>query len=151
MNESQTATAARYPVKIGNVELLMSPMSDKDISEIDNWLRATYLANARASLNGETNQALRNETIAVASKEAMTISLFSEHGKRMLGTVDGMARLLWQSVHRNHPTVTYEELRAQLFDPSNLNAVNEAFNKANNSGEGKNHKSKRQTKKKAKR
>jgi cytochrome c553 len=128
---SQILTSAKFPIELDGKEFLMSPLNDQDIAELDLWMSSYYLKMVRASLEDETNQALRDETIRVASREALSLSIMTRDGQKILATVNGMTRLLWQSIKLNHPNVTVHELRAMLLSKENMTRVNEAFAKTN--------------------
>ena len=109
---------------------MMSPLTDRDISELDEWVRARYIATARASLEGVTGPD-REETLRIAMDRAMALTWLSGEGLKLIATIDGTARLLWQSIYRSHPDLKYEDLRQLMLDPRNIANVNEAFKELN--------------------
>lgn len=120
-------TAAAVPIQIGGQEYLMSPLTDQDISEIDEWLRARVIRAAMQAIPGNAEAGARDAALAQAMKVAMTISWVSGDGPKMMSSVDGIARILWQSLKHRHPKVVYEELRAQMFDAANVAEFNRGF------------------------
>lgn len=114
---NQKLTAASMPLKIGSKTFQASPLSDKDLTELDNWVRADFIRTARKSLTPDMSTAEREETLSVAMRIAQTLCAFRGSGARQLASVDGMIRLVWQSVKHNHPNVTEDELRALLLTP----------------------------------
>lgn len=128
-------TAASYPLDLADgTTYQFSPLTDKDIDEIDGWLQARVIENARRSLTPDMTQAERDELQSLAIRESLSVSLISPQGARMLATVQGMTRLVWQSVKRNHPGVTEDQIRAHMLSPENIQRANAAFSKVNNSG-----------------
>lgn len=118
----------------------MTPMSDKDMVEVDEWLRANYIRTARSSLPSDATQLERDETLTIAMREAQSISFMSGQGAQMIGTVSGLARLIWQTVKHRHPDVSYESLRSKLFNPANVREGNRVWKQLNlgKKGEGEN-------------
>lgn len=133
-------TSARRPIRLGDREFLASPLTDRDIAELDEWIQEHFIDLARRSLKPSTSEADRELTMRVAMREAMSLTWLSGQGARIMGTVDGLSRLLWQMIHHSHPEVRPEQLRAYLIDPklaqANMQQVNDAFAKLN-VGDGK--------------
>lgn len=147
MTHDTAVTGGRRPLKIGGVEYMASQLSDKDIAELDEWLRARFISMARDSLGPDCSQKQIDDTLAVAMRDAMGLTWMSGIGARVMASVDGVARLAWQMVHHSHPTVTYEEIRKHMYDPRNMANVNDAFDGLN-VGEGKSFKKEREKKRK---
>ena len=112
-------SAARFPIPFSDVTYYMSPLTDRDIDELDNWLRASYLQMARNSLEGVTDQELRRETLQIAMDHARTLSWMQGEGSEIAGTLEGITRVLWQGMRHNHPELAYETLREKMRDPLN--------------------------------
>ena len=111
-------------------EFRMSPLVDKDIAEIDEWLQARVIENAcNAAANLSPEDAKEIKQIAV--QESVTISFLSAQGAKILATVPGMARIAWQSLHKNHPEISVDELAMMLLNPKNVNNLNERFTRLN--------------------
>jgi hypothetical protein len=123
----------------------MAPVTDKDISELDEWVQARYIRIARDSLPSDASPEEREETIRIAMLQAQSLTWLSGHGAKMIATVAGMTRLVWQSIRREHPDVTEEDLREHMFSPENIEAANIAFKKLNSPSK-KGPKAKRNTK-----
>jgi len=130
-NERAALTAASTPVVLSGRTLQFSPLSDKDIAELDRYIQARYIQLARESLPASATEQERKETLSLAMTAAAGLTWMSGVGQRMMATVEGMARLCWQSVKKNHDDVSLEWLTHELFDPSNLDAVKDAFKVAN--------------------
>lgn len=130
-----TLASARRPIRFGNTEYLASPLTDRDIAELDEWIQEHYIDLARRSLRSSTSEADRELTMRVAMREALTLTWLSGQGARIIGTIDGLTRLLWQMVQHNHPNVTPAQLRAHLTDPrtlqENISRINDTFEKLN--------------------
>jgi hypothetical protein len=115
----------------------MQQLKDTDIAELDEWVQARHIHIARKSLDANCSQAERDETLRLAMLQAQDMTWMSGRGAKMIATPAGMARLVWQCVHRNHPGVTEEEIAGHMFDPNNIDsavnvdAANDAFKKLN--------------------
>lgn len=105
-------------------EFLMSPMTDKDLSELDLWLQSRYLNQTlESSTSPDSRKAIR--------KYASTLSAWSGEGLSMMQCEDGAARMLWQAIHRNNASVSYESLRRLMQSDKNKLQFNEVFNELN--------------------
>lgn len=124
-------TKAARPLKfVDGTEYRMSPLSDKDIEELDSWVQSEFLATARKAAEGASEEEYER-LMRVAMQEAMGLTWMSGPGAKRMATVYGMTRLCWQSVKRNHPDVTFDELRTKLFDPANIRRLREEFQRLN--------------------
>lgn len=131
-------TAASLPLefvetvdgKTRKVYLQMSPLSDVDISELDLWVQTRYIRMARQAA-ADLPQEKQGAEIEIAQRTAAGLSAFSGAGARMIASVNGMARVVWQSIHAKHPEVSEERIKFLLFNPANLSEANAAFKAAN--------------------
>lgn len=119
--------------KVDVMELAFYPLEDVDYSEMDEWVRAHIIRTARASLNVDSPQHERDETLRTAMVTAMQITAFSGIGYRILATPDGWARLCWQSCKRGRDlnVFTVLMLRKYMFNPTNIAELNDAFKRQN--------------------
>lgn len=111
--------------------LRFSPLSDRDILELDEWVRARAIADARNSLKDEDDPIIRAETLDAAMRFAQGLTFMSGHGSRILATPEGLSRVLYLSVRKNHPDIKEDALRPLLLAESNKEAVNAAFQHVN--------------------
>jgi hypothetical protein len=137
MSVDHALTGASYPLRLGNRDLMFSPLNDVDISELDLWIQARYMRIARESLK-QCSAAEREETLSIALRVSAGMSAFSGPGARMLTGIDGMTRLVWQCCRKQSPDLTELELRRILFDPTTRDVspklreqINEAFRAVN--------------------
>lgn len=125
-------TAAPIPIKfIDGTTFQFSPLTDRDLDEMDEWLRACIMENALESIPASANQAQRDELLAVAGRRADLIAFLSPDGAAMVATLKGMTHLLWMSIRKMHPDVTEESLLTIIRDPRNLQILNAKFRHAN--------------------
>lgn len=123
-------TAASSPLKLRDLELNLSPLSDKDIEELDEWVQSRFLDRVRVSLKGASPEE-RRESLEIAMQQSVTLTWMSGLGAKILATVPGMARLVYQSALKRHPNITYEEIRARVVDPEDVERINYKFAKLN--------------------
>lgn len=119
----QSVTAAPHPVELGGQTYLMSPLTDGDFEQLNNWLRSGVIQMARQSLTPDMLAEEREETLAVAMREARKMSYLSEAGRASLASIDGTAQLLWLGLRRNHPALTADEVRSLVFEGDDALAV----------------------------
>lgn len=124
-------TAASAPLVLAGVEYRMSPLSDRDIAELDEWVQIRYVNLVLASLPAEAEQEERDALRVRAAREALGMTWMSGEGARLMATVDGVTRLLWQSLRREHPDIKEEDLRRLLYSPENIAATRHTFTRLN--------------------
>lgn len=132
-NDDALMSAAPRPITFADgTSFRMSPLTDADISELDNWLRQRYVRTVMDSLPKDATDATEERTRMAAAREAMNLTWMSGLGANIMGTVDGMAQLCWQGCHHNHPDLTPEQLRKYMFNPTNIKEVAFGFKALNN-------------------
>lgn len=131
MNNDPALTGAGVPLAIAGQEFQMHSLSDKDFVELDEWIRQRMMKTALASLAGITDSTLRAEIIQNATIAASTATWLSGPGVKILSTVDGVSRMLWQSVKKGNPNVTHADLRSLCFDRDNVEEIVTTFNRIN--------------------
>jgi len=129
-------TAARSVVSFvddeGNdVVYNTSPMTDRDIAEIDEWLQCRVNELAMKACRNCADASERREMLTAAALSAGSVSCTTAEGARMLATIDGWARLTWQAIHRNHPNVSPDDLRKLMTNPANIEKADANFRRLN--------------------
>lgn len=128
-----TITGAAIPLTFADgTTYQASPFSDRDIDELDEYVRHVLIRNARQSCRDADvtpEEAQRIESTAL--EMSISITWMSGVGARLMSQPRGMARLVWQSVKHNHPDVTEDQIHKQLLDPENVRAANSTFAQAN--------------------
>lgn len=132
-----TVTAASFPIQLAGKEFHMSPLTDRDIDELDTWLQAQMVEIARASLKDDMSEREREEILGAAMREASRMTWLSGDGARKMRTLRGVSRVLWQSLRRRHPELSHDEVKSMLMDPATIAYVNTVFRKINNVRESK--------------
>lgn len=113
MDYAQVAAAPAEWTLAGRT-FLVSPLTDLDRGELDNWVRGLLIRAARESLNGDGLD-VREETLATALRTSLTVFWDGPEGRaQIFGTTRGMARFIRQSLKARHPDVTAEWLAERL-------------------------------------
>ena len=115
-------------------EFLMTALSDRDMTELDEWVRSRYIDMARKSLPSDATQEQREETMRLAMDRAIGLTFMSGIGARMMATIEGVARLTWQSLRARQPNLTYEQVKAYMFSKENVKCANERWKELNLGG-----------------
>ena len=114
------------PVKFhGGVEYLFSPLTDGDMDELDLWARAQMVRVAMEAVKDQQPR-FQAAVAATAARESLIVSWADTSGTR-----EGVARMIWQSVKRKHPTVTYEQCQSHARVPQNVDACLVAYGELN--------------------
>lgn len=125
-------TGAAVPVTIGGVEFLLSPLSDLDIVELDEWIRSRIIQSTAIAAR-ELAKDMRDELNDRAIRIASAAGVVSVEGVRILSTIDGLARMIWQSTREHHPGVSYDDVRKLLSaNTQDFELANTAIKRANN-------------------
>ncbi len=109
-------TQAATPLHLGGVEYRLSPCTDEDIEELDNWLRSSVIRMAHDSLTEGMSQAERREILDVAMDKARELSWVSGDGAKAMASLDGISRVVWQGLRHNHPELTHADVRKLIVD-----------------------------------
>lgn len=124
-------TGASFPITLGGAEYHMSPLSDIDIEELNNWLRSRFIQMARDSLPENASQQQVDDTLRVAMQTAHDMSWMTGAGAKQMSHPDGIARLLWQSLRKRHPDLTHAQVRALIVSPATIASVMATFDHVN--------------------
>jgi len=125
-------SAAAVPLKFSDgTEYSLSPLTDKEIDEIDLWLQGHIIEIARRSLSPTASLAEREETLSLAMREASSYSMLNMKGIKALSNIQGMAHICYVSLLRRHPNIKKDYLRELLQNPDDLETLNIAFEKVN--------------------
>lgn len=116
MTTTAQATAAPAPIRIGDRDLLMSPLTDEDVGILENWARSRIRNAVMSNLDGLTPEQQQRQLDRLYDR-LPNVTAWSAEGAAHISTVEGSMKSLWLSVRRNHPDVTEEWIREQLADP----------------------------------
>ena len=91
------ASAAAAPIRIGNRDMMLSPLSDRDFDELSLWYQGRVLRIARASLDDSSTPAEREETMKAAYAYASQIDFLSEfRGVGLMAEKEVLAQFMWR-------------------------------------------------------
>ena len=132
MSDRSKLVAGPAELEIGALKLRMRPLNDLDMAELDEWVRARYIANAdRAARMESLPREQWRELVGLAMDRAMSMTWTAPPGSGLMATIEGMCRLAWQCCRDVTPGLTYEALRKEMMDPLNLSMFHERFDRHN--------------------
>ena len=120
MTDVAAASASPVPIKLAGREFRMSPLTYDDIGELDQYLRSRVIESARQSLPGDASPDQRAMTEESAIRVACELTWMSGKGAKMMSSLQGWARILWQGLRHNHPELKPEDVVKLLTDPRTL-------------------------------
>lgn len=123
-------TGASAPIKLAGKLYNVAPLSDKDIAELDAYVRHVHIQTAIDAAKGQ-DAAIVDRLIAAAVQQASSITFMSPQGAAIIKSQDGVARILWHGLKHNHPELTHEQTRALMYDPMSLREANRVFKELN--------------------
>lgn len=123
-------TGASAPIKLNDKVYNVAPLTDKDIAELDAYVRHVHIQTAIDASKGQ-EPAIVDRLINAAVMQASAITFMSPHGAAIIKCQDGVARILWHGLKHNHPELTHEQVRAMMYDPSSIKEANRVFKELN--------------------
>ncbi len=136
ITDTARATAAPAEVTLGGRAYCLSPLTDGDVGELDNRVRARTVRAARQSGRGLAEpeaQTLMRQAFASAA----TQTWFGVLGQDC--SIDMLARLFWQLVKRHHPDASPEAVRQAIAaNPDELADALDAFDLLHAAGDAEN-------------
>ena len=114
---------------LGDRELTMSPLTDKELTQLDDWVREQYVSNALKAIPIDIAEATRQRMELHIIDKAARLSCMTGEGASLIATPRGMAKLVHVSLHSDD--ITIEELTREMYDPNNIRVVNRKFTEIN--------------------
>lgn len=117
-------TGAHVSLELGDTELSIRRLTDKDITELDEWVKSRIIQLARASLSDSMTSDEREEFLGIAMRQAMRTTFLSGDGAKMMASLDGLARIVYQGLV-DKASMSFEDIRSALLVPENVRRVGE--------------------------
>lgn len=118
-------------MKLGDKTFEVSPLNDASRDALDEWVRSKFVERVSPIINSLTSEKDKAIALDRAYDKALSLTWMSGEGAKLMGTVEGVARMLYEGVRQNHPDLTYEALCELLFDPENIRKANAIFRELN--------------------
>lgn len=125
------ASSVRHPITIGGKTYEVSPINDEGREALDEWVRAKFIERAAPMISKMSSDADKDRALRIAYSQAFSLTWLSGEGARLIATVDGVAKMLYEGIRPNHPDVSFEQIRAELFDPDNIRKATHVFDELN--------------------
>ena len=120
INLTKAAHDITLIMKDGNeVTYQLVPLTDRDYDELDNWVKEQIIESAVQGAK-HLEPSIQKLVIDSAVAQASGASWLTPTGTKLIVTPRGIARMLWQSIKRNHSTITYKEILSAMFDERNM-------------------------------
>jgi hypothetical protein len=127
MTPIHKATAAPIPVLLNGEEYRISPLTGRDIAELDNWARSDLIRAARESLPADASEADRDTTLQAAIRASMQVSFFKGFAGKQ-SDFSRCTRFLWQLLRRCHPDLSLAQVQdIVIVDPQGMATAIETF------------------------
>ncbi len=124
-------TGGSIPIRLNGTLYNVSPLDDKDTSELDQYVRFIHMETATAAAE-KADVRVAQMIVAAAVGQASALSFMSPQGAAIIKSVDGIARILWHGLKHNHPDLTHEQVRALMFNShENRKEANRVFEELN--------------------
>ena len=91
----------------------IAPLTRRDLGHLLQWARSMTVAIGRGQIGGSDLDAEEKRVVLDAAWDrAMRIGLESDDFEAYIGSPDGMNRIVWQSLRRNYPEITEDDVDA---------------------------------------
>lgn len=128
---SSALTGGSVPIRLNGTVYQVAPLNDKDVSELDSYVRFIHMETAKEAARG-ADQGMQQMILSAAIGQASSLSFMSPQGAAIIKSIDGVARILWHGIKHNHPEVTHDFVRQQMFvSKENLAEANRVFEELN--------------------
>lgn len=106
-------TAASFPLMLEGRTFYMSPLDDRDIDELTNWLQSEIIETARKFIRNapDMDSDERQEMLGAAMAYAATLTYGEPKSKPYIGTIKGVARMFYQGLLKRHKNLSFDEFR----------------------------------------
>jgi hypothetical protein len=130
--------AAAAPLEVAGKSFLMSPLSDKDVGEINKRLQASILKIARASIDEDCTEEDRRLIMDIALDRALKTDWLKDAD--VMNDPQNIIQIFWQGVAKNNPGMTRDEFGVLLLQnaPESLETTWDVFELQNPLVSGKN-------------
>lgn len=139
MTTTAEATAAPREVKIGGRKFRMSPLRDRDYGEFEAWVQDRSIDLVKRNLNG-LNEVDRQRQLDRAFDAAAQIGIHSDEALAAMCTIDGVSKLVWMGLRREHPDVTEDEVTSLLTSPEHVKQALDEVDRVNHMRAGRSQK-----------
>jgi len=119
MASTPNISAAPVLFKLGEQEFLMSPLTDRDIQELNNFIKQNILAAAREFCKSENNINMINAVMKAAMEQVSKVDWILNSD--LLESVERIAYLLWLGVRNNPPKPSRSDFMQTLMQDWNEN------------------------------
>lgn len=93
--------AAPAPISINGIDYLMSPLTSKDITELNMFIKQEILATAKEFCKDESNKNIIDATMKAAMEQTRTVDWIVDSS--LLQSVDRLIYLFWMGIRNNPP------------------------------------------------
>jgi hypothetical protein len=132
MNIAQVTAAPIEIRMLDGISYRMSPLTQRDIGEIDLWLRSQVIERALADLPADATDEQREAAEKEATERAEKLTWIDGEGSELMSTVSGWARIVYQGVLHNHPNVAFAGVLLGLSRGDTLSRVQKDWARLNN-------------------
>jgi len=113
-------------VSINGNEYLVSPLTDRNIGEINNYIRSQAIKTARESFDPNDPPEVKELTLRIAIQEAAKVDWTETPG--IITNPDYMMYVFWTALRKNHPELTRETFTQEVLeDPEAVGNLMDAF------------------------
>lgn len=133
MTSASHATAAPVPVRLAGQDYRMTPLTDKDYAEFENWMRSRPIRIAKENmaripdLTKEDRDVLLRQAMEISARLSMT----NMDGMQVMVSWEGASYLSWLGLKKCHPELTSEDVVRLMSDPRTVQEALDNFDRVN--------------------
>lgn len=127
-------TASPSEVKLAGQSFTMTPLTDKEFGEFENWLRQRPIRIAMdhsrqiEGLNPAEKETLLKQAMEISNR----VSMSSTEGLQIMATLEGAAFLTWLSLRKHQPELTPDKIQGMFTDDRTISEAMTQVNRINN-------------------
>lgn len=150
------STAAPAEITLGGKTFRMRPLSFAEIGEFERWAQDEYLQRVERSvkyLDEAAKAEERRKAAAIMRKMSMVVQSDDAEALREMDetcrSIEGLTRLIWLGLRREHPELTLPEVGNLLADQKAIDAAKGHWKRINRAGDDDEGKARGRTRKDA--
>ena len=102
-------TAAPMELEYNKKIYRVSPLRDRDLGELQNFIQDKYLSLAKRNLDGMSTEN-KSLLLKTAFEKATTLRVYSAESSGILNSVEGIAKMSWLSLRKEHSDLTFDQV-----------------------------------------
>lgn len=134
MSDPGNISGSPVQIKMAGEMYTMSPLTDVDYGEFENWMRARVIELARENIARVPglSQSEKDTILKQSVEISVRLNLQSQEAMPYMTSIDGAAYLMWLSLKKTHAALSHSGVKKLLIDERTLSEAFDKFDLINN-------------------